>query len=108
MNPTQTYLQTLNQIFETGRATEHTYRPALQTYLQTLLPAITASNEEKRMSCGAPDMIISNGKIPIGYIETKDIGKPLNAQKNQEQLQRYLDNPSDAVKNLCKMSDICT
>ena len=97
MNPTQTYLQTLNQIFETGRATEHTYRPALQTYLQTLLPAITASNEEKRLSCGAPDMIISNGKIPIGYIETKDIGKPLNDPKNQEQLQRYLESLDNLI-----------
>ena len=97
MNATQTYLQTLNQIFETGRATEHTYRPALQTYLQTLLPAITASNEEKRLSCGAPDMIIRNGKIPVGYIETKDIGKPLNDPKNQEQLKRYLESLDNLI-----------
>ena len=33
--------------------------------------------------------VITKGKIPIGYIEAKDIGKDLKSTKYKEQFTRY-------------------
>ena len=47
------------------------------------------TNEPARIACGAPDYIITKRKIPIGYIEAKDIGKPLDSKEFKEQFDRY-------------------
>ena len=39
--------------------------------------------------CGAPDYIITKGDIPVGFIEAKDIGKPLDSKEYKEQFDRY-------------------
>ena len=75
--------------YQTGNATEHTYRSALQELIETLAQGITATNEPKRVKCGAPDFIITNKHTPLGYIETKDIGVSL------DQTERY--RPDEAV-----------
>lgn len=55
----QHYLQALNDLCQTGNATEHTYRGDLQQLLQRILPTdYTVMNEPKRRDCGAPDYII--------------------------------------------------
>ncbi|MBU2260691.1 MAG: hypothetical protein KKF02_02030, partial [Proteobacteria bacterium] len=72
-----------------GNATEHTYRPFLKRIIESLADGITATNEPRREACGAPDFIITRNEIPVGYIETKDIGKPLSVIENDEQLKRY-------------------
>lgn len=57
------------------------------------MPNISATNEPKRQSCGAPDYILTQKEIPIGFIEAKDIGdKDLDGAKktgNKEQFDRY-------------------
>ncbi|MCL1893417.1 MAG: hypothetical protein FWG02_04160, partial [Holophagaceae bacterium] len=70
------YLSETNRQYLTGRATEHTYRSALQVLLSALLPQLTISNEPSRQECGAPDYVLLRQKdnIPIAYIEAKDIG----------------------------------
>jgi predicted helicase len=87
------YIETINQRFRQGNATEHTYRGDLQHLLESLVTDIRATNEPKRQSCGAPDYIITRGEIPLGFIEAKDIGdKDLEGKKktgNQEQFDRY-------------------
>jgi predicted helicase len=89
----QQYIETINQRFRLGNATEHTFRGDLQHLLESLVPEIRATNEPKRQSCGAPDYIITRGEIPVGFIEAKDIGdKDLEGKKktgNQEQFDRY-------------------
>jgi predicted helicase len=89
----QQYIETINQRFRQGNATEHTYRGDLQHLLESLVTDIRATNEPKRQSCGAPDYIITRGEIPLGFIEAKDIGdKDLEGKKktgNQEQFDRY-------------------
>lgn len=89
----QQYIETINQRFRLGNATEHTFRGDLQHLLESLVTDIRATNEPKRQSCGAPDYIITRGDIPIGFIEAKDIGdKDLEGKKktgNQEQFDRY-------------------
>ena len=64
----------------------HTYRPFLKNLVESLADGITATNEPRREACGAPDFIITRNEIPVGYIETKDIGKPLSVIENDEQL----------------------
>ncbi|MCL1893361.1 MAG: N-6 DNA methylase [Holophagaceae bacterium] len=87
------YLSETNRQYQTGRATEHTYRSALQVLLSALLPNITVSNEPSRQECGAPDYVLLRQKdnIPIAYIEAKDIGDPdlEGKNKNREQFNRY-------------------
>jgi len=38
---------------------------------------------------GAPDFIVSEGNIPLGHIEAKDVGTSLSAVERSEQLKRY-------------------
>ncbi len=83
------YFKQISQAFAAGNATEHTYRPALQTLLEHLAPGVTATNEPKRIKCGAPDYILTRGETPLGYVEAKDIGEPLDKIENSEQLKRY-------------------
>jgi predicted helicase len=90
---TSQYLETINQRYQLGNATEHTFRGDLQQLLESLVPTIRATNEPKRQSCGAPDYILTNKDIPVGFIEAKDIGdKDLDGTKktgNKEQFDRY-------------------
>ena len=44
-----TYLQKLQQEFWTGKATEHTYRPALKELLESINANIIATNEAQRI-----------------------------------------------------------
>jgi len=89
----QQYIDNLNQRYQLGNATEHTFRGDLQQLIESLVPDIRATNEPKRQSCGAPDYILTKKDIPIGYIETKDIGyNDLAGEKktgNKEQFDRY-------------------
>ncbi len=89
------YTAELNQQYKTGIAREHSYRPALKDYLQSLLPKMTVTNEPAHIECGAPDYIISRTKdnLPVFFVEAKDIndtdldGKSNNGHK--EQFDRY-------------------
>lgn len=89
----QQYLTILNQRYQLGNATEHTFRGDLASLIETIIPHIVATNEPKRQSCGAPDYILTKKDIPIGFIEAKDIGdKDLGGLKktgNKEQFDRY-------------------
>lgn len=85
------YLDDLGRALRRGDATEHTHRPALKSLVESLEPRLSATNEPKRTACGAPDVIVSRGPVPIGYIETKDVGIPLDKEEKGEQLKRYFD-----------------
>jgi hypothetical protein len=83
------YLTTLENALKAGNATEHTHRPALKALLESLDLRITATNEPKRIACGAPDYIITRDNFTIGYIEAKDVGKSLAETECTDQLKRY-------------------
>ena len=91
------YRQALEEAVRQGNATEHTFRPALKTLLETLAPDIIATNEPKRVSCGAPDFIITRGQVPLGYIETKDVSASLAEIEGSEQMTRYLAGLSNLI-----------
>ena len=90
------YLVKIRKKLHEGVATEHSYRPALQDLLEALGDGISATNEPKRIACGAPDFKITRKTIPLGYIETKDIGTDLDEMEHGkgphgEQFIRYRD-----------------
>ena len=89
MNSLRLYMKTIEKTFSSGNATEHTYRPSLKSLIESLADGIIATNEPRREACGAPDFIITRNSLPVGYIETKDIGKPLSVIESDEQLKRY-------------------
>lgn len=88
-----TYLENIIKEFNSWRAREHSYRPALKNLLEIINENILATNEPAREKCGAPDFIITDKKnIPRGYIEAKDIVPSiLDDKKNQEQIKKYFD-----------------
>jgi primosomal protein N' len=99
---TAEYIQSINQMYKSGNATEHTYRPALQEIIQSLVPTVNATNEPKRQQGIAPDYIITKKQklqkenqtlITVGYIEAKDIGDNdllgKNKNGNKEQFDKY-------------------
>lgn len=83
------YLNRIAAKFKQGNATEHTYRGDLQLLIEQLFPDISATNEPKRIACGAPDYILLRKDIPVGYIEAKDIDAVLKDKKYSEQFNRY-------------------
>ena len=52
------YISNINQRYQLGNATEHTFRGDLQQLLESIVPSIRATNEPKRQKCGAPDYIL--------------------------------------------------
>jgi len=85
----KSYLAEIEKELKTGKATEHTYRPALKRLIESLDGRISATNEPKRVECGAPDFALRRDALSIGYVETKDLGKSLDEAEDSEQLERY-------------------
>ena len=86
------YLLRIEAAHRQGNDTEHTHRPALKTLLEALDQRVVATNEPKRIECGAPDLVITRKKdtLLLGHVEAKDIGVSLNEAKKSDQLKRYL------------------
>lgn len=92
--PMSDYLREVQAAYSQGTDTEHTHRPALKKLIETLSPGVTATNEPRRVECGAPDYVVSlntqHGPLTIGYVEAKNIGVSLDEATKSEQLRRYL------------------
>jgi len=88
--PLSAYLTSVTKRFNSGISREHSYRGDLETLLRHLLPNVEITNEPANVTdCGNPDFVITKKKIPIGFIEAKDIGKDLNHKTYKEQFDRY-------------------
>ena len=83
------YINQVQKRYASGISTEHSYRPDLENLIKSIVPDVFVTNEPKRVACGAPDLIITKKDIPIGYIEAKDIGKPLDSKDFKDQFDRY-------------------
>ncbi len=95
----QQYIDKVNILYQTGNAREHSYRGDLQTLLSSILPQVLVTNEPARVECGAPDYVLTKGKlnIPVGYIEAKDIGVNLESKLLKEQFDRYKNGLSNLI-----------
>jgi hypothetical protein len=88
------YLDAVAAAIKAGNATEHTHRPALKALLDAVgaqggAADIRATNEPRRIDCGAPDFIVTRGLLPLGYVEAKDVGAKLDKAAASDQLARY-------------------
>ena len=93
----RTYRNAISKEHQSGQATEHAYRPALKTLLETLGGAgAIAINDPKHVAAGAPDFAVLQNGVPLGHVECKDLGDNLNSTAETEQLKRY----RDALPNL--------
>lgn len=100
---TNRYIETIRHLYARGDATEHSYRTALQQFIESMLPGYMALNERKRETVGAPDFVLfkkdespTQGKlfadVPLGFVEAKDIKLGiLDRPEHQEQIQRYME-----------------
>lgn len=91
------YIENINARYKTGISTEHSYRGDLQNLLESLATDVMVTNEPARVACGAPDYIITRKNVPVGYIEAKDIGKPLDSKEYKEQFDRYRTSLSNLI-----------
>ena len=91
------YLNRISKEVAAGNATEHTHRSALQALIEALAPGITATNEPRRVACGAPDYVVTRAQTPLGYIEAKDVDKSLDEVERSEQMRRYLDSLGNLI-----------
>ncbi|MFN4955182.1 MAG: type ISP restriction/modification enzyme [Aphanizomenon sp.] len=89
MNYLQVYFQEVTQVYQGQNATEHSYRPALKKLMESLDSGIQAINEPKRIACGAPDFLVKNGVLDVGYMEAKDISVSLKKAEKTAQMGRY-------------------
>lgn len=90
------YLKAVETALKRGDATEHTHRPALKALLESSRAGIVATNEPRRIECGSPDFVVSQGPAPLGYVEAKDVGTDLDRAETREQLTRY----RESLRNL--------
>ncbi len=91
------YIRTIEKELALGNATEHTHRPALKTLFESLAEGVVATNEPRRVECGAPDFVLTKDSATIGYVEAKDVGKNLDEVEKSEQLKRYCDSLTNLV-----------
>jgi hypothetical protein len=90
------YVKSIAARYASGITTEHSFRGDLQQLIEELSPGVLATNEPKRISCGAPDYVVTRKGIPVGYVEAKDIEVALTGVTIKEQLDRY----REALDNL--------
>ena len=60
------YIKEVNQLYQTGLTTEHSFRPALQRLLQDCTH-LTAVNESTHIACGAPDLTLLSKQLPMTW-----------------------------------------
>ena len=92
------YISDVNEIYNSGVPTEHTYRVPLVNLLAQLLSGnkknkVGVYNEGIRKDYGAPDIEFRRDDVTIAFIETKKIGDPdllgQNSKQHKEQFDRY-------------------
>jgi type I restriction-modification system DNA methylase subunit len=85
------YLDQIRSKYQSGQATEHSYRPALEALFRSVDPTVTVINEPKKSEAGMPDFLFERNGVPFGWAEAKDIDKDVIRLKGYsiEQRKRY-------------------
>lgn len=85
------YIKAIDKLYHVGNTTEHSFRGALASYLQSLLKSFVVTNEPRRIDCGAPDYVITQNNVPVAFLEAKDVndGDLDGLRQHKEQFDRY-------------------
>jgi hypothetical protein len=84
----QEHLAKIGADYRPGNARKFTHPSTLEYLLEALAPEVDVSSDPKHITCGAPDFFVARRKIPLGYVETKDVGEDLNRAEKPYQLKR--------------------
>ncbi|MFQ5534900.1 MAG: type ISP restriction/modification enzyme [Sphingomonadales bacterium] len=96
LRPFERYVKAANRKIATGEARELSFRSGLENLLSDLeFPMVL--NEPKRIECGAPDLAVMRGGLPVGHIETKTVNAPLDQIERTGQLQRYFEGLNNLI-----------
>lgn len=90
----QKYIAEIDSLYQTGNATEKTYRAALESLLKELAPkSITILHEPKCETYGIPDFKLMRNGLAVSFVETKNINdndlKGVKPRGHKEQFDRY-------------------
>ncbi len=85
------YLVEITRIYESGAATEHSYRAPLQRLFESIDDSAKVINEPKRSEGGMPDFLFHRDGVAFGWAEAKDLPKDVIKLKGYsvEQRKRY-------------------
>ncbi len=83
------YLSSISEIYKSGKGTEYTYRTPIQNLLQEIFTGVDVRQETKTDDKNKPDFVVYKNNVPLVYIETKDIGTPLDKVEKSSQMSRY-------------------
>jgi len=80
----KSYLAKIDREFKTGRTTEHTHRPAFKDLIESLDSGVSATNEPKRVECGAPDFILRRDGRIMAYVDSTVFGQKVMIHPTHE------------------------
>jgi hypothetical protein len=86
------YRRGLEENLRTGQAGEQSHYSTLEKLLQTFRPDCQFLCVPNRSEVGAPDFLVLQERITVGYLEAKDIGSSLDQAEKSDQVKRYLGN----------------
>lgn len=69
------YLDEVCKAYDSGHATEHSYRKPLQGLFESIDSSLTIINEAKQSEGGMPDFLFLRGEITFGWAEAKNVDK---------------------------------
>src|SRR3989344_1293605 len=87
-----TYTQSVSSKFSHKETSEMGYRADFENLLKGIFEAINVQpivHDDKAKQGNKPDFVIKKNRVPILYIETKDIGISLDKIEKSEQMARY-------------------
>ena len=90
----QRLLSEVRNLAATGRATEHSYRHALQRLFKSIDDSVNVISEPRQIAVGAPDFVFEQNGISVGWCEAKDLFRDITKFKtgdySKEQKARYV------------------
>ncbi len=101
------YFLKVQDVYATGVATEHSYRPALEWLFDRIQTDITAVNEPRGVRVGRPDFVFQRGvdQITVGHCEAKDIALDISPKAmdkgNKAQHSRYVKGLPNLIYTNC-------
>jgi predicted helicase len=88
----ENYLKSISQKYKDSQTSEMGYRTDFENLLETIFPKdqkYHIHHDAKSVGGNKPDFIVLKNKVPILYIENKDIGIDLNKIEKGNQIERY-------------------
>lgn len=84
-----TYTSEISKRYSNEDTSELGYRTPFENFLKEIFPNKNISHDARVDNGNKPDFIVHKNRVPLLYIETKDIGVSLDKVEKSEQMGRY-------------------